>query len=84
MAQKNEARRQKRIAKQKAKRQVKRSFLSRRLSEDPTIRLQQAGKWPVVRALVSEVLWEEGLGYAVIARQESEGRLVFASFMLDV
>jgi len=84
MARKDEARRQKRIAKQKAKRQAKRSFLLQRSSADPTIRLQHAEKWPVVRALVAEELWDEGLGYLVIAREESDGRLVFASFMMDV
>ncbi len=84
MARKNEARRQKRIAKQKAKRRAKHSFLSQRSSVDPTIRLQQAEKWPVVRALMAAELWEEGIGYLVIARQDSEGQHVFASFLVDV
>jgi hypothetical protein len=84
MAKKHGARQQKRIAKQKAKRQAKRSFLARRTSSDPTVRLQQAGKWPVYRSIVSTELWDEGIGYAVIAREDPDGQIVFASFVLDV
>jgi hypothetical protein len=84
MAKHHGARQQKRIAKQKAKRASKRSMLLRRESKDPTIRLQGAGKWPVVRALVGSELWDEGIGYLLIARQESEGRLIYASFLVDV
>ncbi len=84
MAKKHGARQQKRIAKQKAKRQAKRSLLARRTSKDPTIRLQRVEKWPVLQAYVSEGLWEDGIGYAVVARQEPEGEIVFATFLLDV
>jgi hypothetical protein len=78
------AKRQKKLAKQKAKRQAKRSFLAQRSSKDPTIRLQRTEKWPVIEARVSEEIWEEGIGYLVIAREEPEGGTVFASFLVDV
>jgi hypothetical protein len=84
MAKSHGARQQKKVAKQKAKRSDKRSDLIRRSSNDPTVRLQRAEKWPVVHALVGENLWEDGIGYLVIARQESEGRLIFASYLVDV
>jgi hypothetical protein len=84
MAKKHGARQQKRIAKLKAKRLEKRSLLSRRSSTDPTIRLQRAEKWPVVEAFAGTHLWDEGIGYLVIARQEPEGGLVFAVFLVDV
>jgi hypothetical protein len=86
MAKPHGARKQKRIAKQKAKRSAKRSALSRRSSKDPSLRLQGTGKWPVVRALVATKLWDEGIGYLLIVRQEPGpgGRLVFASFLVDV
>jgi hypothetical protein len=84
MAKKHGARQQKRVAKLKAKRQAKRSVMARRSSKDPTIRLQRTEKWPVVRSLVSTELWEEGIGYLVIAREEPEGGTVFASFLVDV
>jgi hypothetical protein len=84
MAKKHGARQQKRIAKQKAKRQAKRSLLARRTSNDPTIRLQRVENWPVVEAYVSEELWDEGIGYAVLARREPGGQIVFGSFLVDV
>ena len=74
MAKKHGAKQQKRLAKQKAKRLEKRSLLARRSSKDPTIRLEPAEKWPVVEAFMSSELWEEGIGYLVIA-QEPEGGL---------
>jgi len=84
MAKNHGPRQQKRMAKQKAKRSAKRSILLRHSSNDPTIRLQRAEKWPVVQALVGDQLWNDGIGCLAIARQESEGRLIFAVFLVDV
>jgi len=84
MAKQHGARQQKKIAKQKAKRAEKRSSLSQRTSKDPTIRLRQAAKWPVVQALAAVDLWKDGIGSLAIARQESEDGLVFAVFLVDV
>jgi hypothetical protein len=84
MAKKHGARQQKKAARQKARRAEKRAELVRRESHDPTVRLQRAARWPVVRALAGADLWEDGIGYLVIAREEAEGRLVYASFLVDV
>ncbi len=84
MAKNHGARQQKRVAKQKAKRTAKRSLLLRLTSKDPTVRLQRAGSWPIVEAHASVSLWDKGIGNLTIARQESEGRLVFAVFLVDV
>jgi len=84
MAKNHGAKQQKKLAKQKAKRQEKRTSLMHRDSLDPTIRLRHAAKWPVTRALMAEKLWETGLGYLLIARRDEGGRIVFASFMVDV
>ena len=84
MAKKHGAKQQKRLAKQKAKRLEKRSLLFRRSWKDPTIRLQAAEKWPVVQSLVGASLWYQGIGYLVIARQEPEGGLSYAVFLVDV
>ena len=84
MAKNHGAKQQKKVAKQKAKRAEKRSELIRRSSTDPTVRLQRADKWPVVEALVSDSLWENGMGSLVLARQEAEGRLVYGVYLLDV
>ncbi len=84
MAKNHGARQQKRTAKQKAKRAAKRSAAFRQSTKDPTIRLQQASKWPVVQALVAAEIWKRGIGYLAIAREESPGRLVFGVFLVDV
>jgi hypothetical protein len=84
MAKNHGAKDQKRAAKQKAKRQAKRSSHFQRTSKDPTVRLQHAGKWQVVQAVVGDKLWTEGIGHVLIARRDSEGELVFAVFLVDV
>jgi hypothetical protein len=84
MAKNHGARQQKKVAKLKAKRSDKRSDLIRRNSSDPTVRLQRAEKWPVVHAYVGLKLWDDGIGHLVIARQESEGRLIFGVYLVDV
>jgi hypothetical protein len=84
MAQNHGARQQKKVAKQRAKRAEKRSKLLGRDSADPTIRLQSAEKWPIVRAVVGGRIWEDGIGYLAIARRDSGGTVVFASFLVDV
>jgi hypothetical protein len=84
MAKNHGARQQKKLAKQKAKRQEKRTSLTNRDSVDPTIRMRRAEKWPVARALMSKELWNIGIGYLVLARREGEGRLVFSTFLVDV
>jgi hypothetical protein len=84
MAKNHGAKDQKRTAKQKAKRQAKRSALFERESNDPTIRLQRAEKWPVVQSVVGDQLWKQGIGHVLIARREPVGGLVFAVFLVDV
>lgn len=84
MARKHGARQQKKIAKQKAKRQAKRSLLARRASRDPTVRLQQVEGWPVRAAYISKSFWDEGIGYVAVAREDPDGQIVFATFLVDL
>jgi hypothetical protein len=70
--------------KQKAKRSAKRSILLKRSSTDPTVRLEQAGRWPIVQVVMSAEVWDTGIGYFLLARQEPTGRLVFGVFLVDV
>lgn len=84
MAKNHGAKQQKKVAKQRARRAEKRSEQFRRTSPDPTIRLKDAAKWPVVEALMVESLWEKGLGTLVLARRETAEQIVFAVFLVDV
>ena len=84
MAKNHSARQQKRMAKHKAKRTVKRSLWSRLNSTDPAIRLQNVEKLTVVQTLMGSRLWDDGIGHLTIARQESTGGVIFAVFLVDV
>src|SRR5947209_6438667 len=81
---KNEARRQKQLAKKKAKRDEKRTELARRNSDNPLIRLAAAETWPIVETLVPETLMSEGMGQLLLTRRLPDGRLAVANFLLDV
>jgi hypothetical protein len=84
MAKSHGAKAQKRAAKKKAKRQAKRTLLIQRSSSDPTIRLHDVAKWPVVRCLVGRSTETDGIGHTLIARREPAGGLVIAIFLVDL
>jgi hypothetical protein len=84
MAKNHGARQQKKLARQKAKRTEKRTTLLRRNSADPTIRLARADTWPVIRCLVAADIFTQKLGQCVLARQETDGRVVASVFLVDV
>jgi len=80
---KSEARKQKQLARKKAKRDEKRSQLARRTSDNPLVRLAGAEAWPVVAAFVPEQLWEHGIGQLVLARRCPDGRIACAVYLVD-
>lgn len=84
MSKRHGAREQKRLAKHKAKRTKRRRELARQESSDPTVRLKDADRWPIVSALVPENLWVDGIGNLLITRRMSDGRLACAAFLTDV
>jgi hypothetical protein len=79
----SEARRQKQLAKKKAKREEKRSQLIRQSSDNPIIRLAAAASWPVMDALVPDDLWKQGIGTLVLSRRCPDGRVAFAGYLVD-
>jgi hypothetical protein len=84
MSKRHGAREQKKLAKQKAKKDQRRRQLARLTSPDPTARFAAADRWPIVAAEVSETLWLEGLGYAIIARRTPQHLIAYGVFLLDV
>jgi hypothetical protein len=79
---------QKRPAKKPAKKNARRGrrgiVLSRSLVAHPAEYLQSADRWPIVECLISEGLWEMGLGQAIITRETPEAVIACAGFLLDV
>lgn len=84
MSKQHGSREQKRLAKQKAKREASRRQVARRNSPDPTIRLKAADAWPIVASVVPENLWTMGLGNLIVARKMPDGQLACAVFLVDV
>lgn len=81
---KSEARRQKQLAKKKAKRDERRTQMARQSSDNPMIRLAGAEAWPIVDCLVPESLWSEGMGQLALTRRLPDGRLAVAIFLVDI
>jgi hypothetical protein len=79
-----EARRQKQLAKKKAKRNEKRTQMARATSADPTQRLMHCNRWPITYSAISDTLWEDGIGHAVLARRMPDGMIAHGTFLLDV
>ena len=79
---KKEAARQRQLAKKKAKRDDKRREVARRTSPDPTIALAQIAKTPVYDAQIPAGMGQ-GMGVALLARRLLDGRIAFASYLLD-
>lgn len=84
MSKQHGARQQKRLAKQKAKRESRRRQLALQSSSNPAIRLKAADGWPITASLVPENLWSIGIGSLLIARRTPEGQLACAMFLVDV
>lgn len=80
----HDARQQKKLAKKKAKRHDKRREVARLASPSASMQLSQAESWPIAEALVSENLWEQGLGTLIISRRSPTGRLAMGLFLVDV
>ncbi len=80
---KSEARRQKQLAKKKAKRDDRRSFLARANSDDPNVRLANAENWPIIICTLSDTLWTDGIGACNIGRRMPGDRVAIASFLVD-
>ncbi len=84
MSNRHGVRQQKRLAKQKSKRQSKHRKLAALSSPDPDIRLKSAEHWPVIACWVPGNLREAGLGQLLIARRMPDGQLACAMFLVDV
>jgi hypothetical protein len=80
----NEARRQKQLAKKKAKRDEKRTQMVRANSDNPLIRLAAAESWPIAAAWMPDNLWSQGIGQLILARRQPDGRLACGVFLVDI
>jgi hypothetical protein len=81
----DERKRQKKLAAQKAKR--KKLFAGRRRAKAPTpgmVQVIRASSAPVHECLVSEGIFEIGIGNLIVSRKLENGQLGVSTFLLDV
>lgn len=56
----------------------------RQTSFDPTIRLQNVDRWPILECLLPEWIYDDGIGHCIIARRSPDGQTAFANYLVDV
>lgn len=84
MARNKALKRQKQVQRRNAKRKAKRKALARQKAHDGMLRWQRAAQAPIRDCLVSEDLWENGIGSVLIGRETGPNELATAVFLLDV
>lgn len=78
----NSQKRQRKLQKQNAKRKARR----RELVQQGSLvdKLQRVSNSPILHSCMSEQLWDAGIGYVLLSRLLSDGRVAFATFLVDV
>jgi hypothetical protein len=80
----NMRRRQKKLARQRAKQKAERRALAHRESGGLPARFQAAASAPVLHCWASRDVWRQGIGYVLLSRQLGGGNVAFVVFLLDV
>lgn len=76
--------RQKKLEKQKAKKQAERKEIVRRDSQGMPVRLEASSRAPILHCCCTKTLWEVGVGNVLVSRQLSSGNVAFVMFLVDV
>lgn len=80
---KSEARRQKQLARHKAKRTEKRENAARGSVSAADLHIDSCADWPVTDALVTSRIWENGVGELNIGRLSPRGVVCLGCFLVD-
>jgi hypothetical protein len=73
----------KKAEKRKAKEKAKRKELAHRKSESLGQRLTRASRAPVLHCLMSENLFDAGMGSVLFSRELASGQVAYAAFLID-
>lgn len=84
MARNKALKRQKQVQRRNARRKAKRKSLARQKADELALRWQRTAECPIRDVLISEDLWETGIGYVLISREIGPNELAVAVFLLDV
>lgn len=80
----NQKRRQKKLEKKRAKHKAERKELARCKNRGLTARLSSFTNAPVLHSLVTDVVWEQGIGSVLLSRQLNNGQVALANLLVDV
>jgi hypothetical protein len=80
----NEKRRQKKLQVRKKKRSEKKQTITRIHSSGVSARMKVAGSWKIIDARITAGLWDEGIGYASLARRGPSGIVAGVVPLVDV
>jgi hypothetical protein len=75
--------RQKKLAKQAAKRKAKHHEMARARSAGLPERMAAAAGYPILDSLATTALWDQGLGWIVLSRELPDGGVAVAIFLVD-
>lgn len=76
--------RQKKLEKRKSKQKEKKKALARVKPDSTAALIKRAGSAPVLHCCVTDTIWDEGMGQALISRELPDGRIAYAIFLVDV
>ena len=76
--------RQKKLARRKAREKVKKKVLARRSSQGMAVHIERAAVAPILHCCTTEMLWEQGISQVLISREMSNGNVAFGSFLVDM
>ncbi|HEV7223725.1 MAG TPA: hypothetical protein VGN42_13540 [Pirellulales bacterium] len=76
--------RQRKLERKKAKEKARHKALAVREVKLLAHRFARAGEGPVIDSFLPSLLWEQGIGNVVLARDVGGGDVAFASFLLDI
>lgn len=76
--------RQKKLERKKAKDKARQKALAVRQAFAVAHKFDRAARGPIIDAFVTSVVWDEGIGHVVLARDLGNDRVAYAAFLVDI
>src|SRR4051812_22572422 len=81
---KNPKRRQQKLERRAAKRKEKKKVVVRQQSAGLAERLMAAQSGPILHCWLTDEIWSEGIGWALLSRSLPNGMVAVAVFLIDI
>lgn len=76
--------RQKKLARRKAKEKAKKQALAARNPRDLSTRIERSAAAPILHCRTTDVLWDQGMSHVLVSRELNSGNVAFAAFLVDM